>query len=246
MVLLSVAAVVLVMGISFCIIAFTPLRTLIPGYPDAITRQRSVETALRVDSLQMALSRWELYSENLSRVLLGQETINIDSLKAQGPAYMSRKRPDQLEKQDSVLKAALQEEARLAKIDKNLKVLPIEGLHFFPPLKGNIALGYTASHLAIDIAAAQDELVCAVLGGTIVFAGWSDEDGYTVQIQHSGNILSSYSHCQRLLKQKGEEVKAGTAIALAGTTGSTSKHPQLHFELWYNGKRLNPLDYIKF
>ena len=247
MILLATAAFVLMLAINFGLIAFTPLKTLIPGYPDAEMRRHSVETALRVDSLQLALSRWELYSENLSRVLLGQETISIDSLKASGRDYMGRNSRHKDNREDSLIIEGLIEKARLARIDKNLKALPIEGLHFFPPLKGNVSQGYNESqHPAVDIVASKDQLVCAVLEGTIIFAGWNDENGYTVIIQHAGNIISSYSHCQQMLRQRGEQVKAGSAIALAGTTGTSSKHPQLHFELWYNGRSLNPVDYIKF
>ena len=242
-ILLAAGAFAVVLAIDFCLIAFTPLRTLIPGYPNAETRRQNVETALMVDSLQIALSRWELYSENLSRALSGQQTISLDSLKTGGKEYMSRN-PDR--RQDSILRAAVADEALEAEIEKKLRTIPIEGLHFFPPLKGNVSLGYDeSSHPAVDIVAAKDQLVCATLEGTVLFAGWNDENGYTVIIQHPGNIVSSYSHCQRILKQKGEKVKAGTAIALAGTTGSSSERPQLHFELWYNGRSLNPTDYIK-
>ena len=71
---------VVILGSLYCLIAFTPLRTTIPGYPDAHFRREAVNNAIKIDSLESAITRWKLYSENLSRVLSGDTTINLDSL----------------------------------------------------------------------------------------------------------------------------------------------------------------------
>ncbi|MBO4670233.1 MAG: hypothetical protein J5640_00095 [Bacteroidales bacterium] len=75
-----VTAFVVVVGGLYALIALTPLRTTIPGYPDAHFRRVAVDNAIKIDSLESALTRWKLYSENLSRVLAGDTTLNIDSL----------------------------------------------------------------------------------------------------------------------------------------------------------------------
>ena len=80
MVLTGITAFVVVLGSLYALIALTPLRTTIPGYPDAHFRRQAVDNAIKIDSLESALTRWKLYSENLSRVLSGDTTINIDSL----------------------------------------------------------------------------------------------------------------------------------------------------------------------
>lgn len=79
-VLTGITAFVVVLGSLYALIALTPLRTTIPGYPDAHFRRQAVDNAIKIDSLESALTRWKLYSENLSRVLSGDTTINIDSL----------------------------------------------------------------------------------------------------------------------------------------------------------------------
>jgi hypothetical protein len=73
-------AFIVVLGSLYALIAFTPLRTTIPGYPDAHFRRQAVDNAIKIDSLESAITRWKLYSENLSRVLAGDTTLNIDSL----------------------------------------------------------------------------------------------------------------------------------------------------------------------
>jgi len=77
---IGVSALVLVMALVFAIVAFTPLRTFIPGYPDASTRRQARQNAVRIDSLEREILQWELYTENLRRVVAGEEPLKLDSL----------------------------------------------------------------------------------------------------------------------------------------------------------------------
>ncbi len=83
---------VVLLGSLYALVAFTPLRTTIPGYPDAHFRREAVANAIKIDSLESAITRWKLYSENLSRVLSGDTTLNLDSL------LMSKEMTDSLAK----------------------------------------------------------------------------------------------------------------------------------------------------
>ncbi len=78
--LTAFTTLVVIVGSLYALIALTPLRTTIPGYPDAHFRREAVANAIKIDSLESAITRWKLYSENLSRVLAGDTTINLDSL----------------------------------------------------------------------------------------------------------------------------------------------------------------------
>lgn len=101
-----VLAVVLFLGLSFCLIAFTPVRSLIPGYPDARSRRAAVQTAIQVDSLRHAIYRWELYSENLLRVLDGVEPLHIDSvINLAAARALSESEKARLSAVDSILRA---------------------------------------------------------------------------------------------------------------------------------------------
>ena len=84
------------------------------------------------------------------------------------------------------------------------------------------------------------------MDGTVINDGWSEEDGYTIQIQHDGDIISIYKHNEKLLKKTGDKVTAGSPIALIGNTGSLSTGEHLHFELWYKGEAIDPSRYISF
>ena len=101
-------------------------------------------------------------------------------------------------------------------------------------------------HYGIDIAAKQDAPVKAVLDGKVISATYTLETGYVIEVQHANNLVSMYKHNSKLLKKPGNLVKAGDVIAFVGSTGELSTGPHLHFELWHEGRSLNPKDYIVF
>lgn len=243
-----VTILVVLCAIIFSIIAFTPVKTFIPGYPDSQSKRAAIQNAIKIDSLENVIFRWELYSENLRRVVEGQEPVKIDSLIRK----MENTASDELDmarlaQQDSLLRQHVKEEEQFGISARNRRDLPIEGLHFFTPLKGVISQGYDpVIHPYVDITASEGAVVKATMDGTVIFAGWSDEAGNTIQVQHDGDIVSIYKHNEKLLKKAGDKVTAGTPIALVGNSGSLTTGAHLHFELWYKGETVDPTQYINF
>ena len=232
----------------YSLIAFTPVRTFIPGYPDAHSKRAAIQNAMRIDSLESVIYRWELYSENLRRVVEGEEPLKIDSL-INAANESSRTQIDvaELAMKDSLLRQQVKEEEQFDISGRDKRNLPIEGLHFFTPLKGVVSQGYDpAVHPYIDITAPAGSVVKAVLDGTVINDSWSEDTGYTIQIQHDGDIISIYKHNEKLLKKTGEKVTAGSPIALVGNTGKLTTGEHLHFELWYKGETVDPARYINF
>lgn len=244
----SIIAAVILIFLFYSVIAFTPLRTTIPGYPDAHSKRVALANAIKIDSLESSITRWELYAKNLSRVLSGEETLSVDSLLNGGAAgYLERKSAEELARQDSLLKATVAAEEQASLTGGTERVLPLEGRHFFCPLKGVISNGFDiAMHPYVDITAPANSVVCATLDGTVMYSVYTDASGHTMAIQHDGNIVSIYAHNEKLLKKVGDKVKAGTPIALVGSSTSLTAGDHLHFELWYKGDQVNPTDYISF
>lgn len=242
------ACVVLFFSI-YAIIAFTPVRNFIPGYPDAHTKRAAIQNAMKVDSLEIIVSRWSLYSENLKRIFEGEAPVRMDSLLNRS-AHLDAGTAlpeSELRRKDSILRSNVREEEQFELSRIRERDLHIEGMHFFCPLKGVISLGYDKiMHPYIDITAPANSVVNAVLDGTVIFAGWNDEAGYTLQIQHENDIISVYKHNQKLLKKTGDRVSAGSPVAIVGNTGSLSTGDHLHFELWYRGEAVDPTKYINF
>ncbi|MBO8448936.1 MAG: M23 family metallopeptidase [Bacteroidetes bacterium] len=234
--------------IFYMLVAFTPVRTLIPGYPDARAKRAAIQNAMKIDSLEMIVSRWELYSENLRRILDGEEPIRIDSL-VRKIAESDRQEISEREirERDSILRMNVAEEEQFSLSLAEGRNLHIEGMHFFCPLKGVVSQGYDpAIHPFVDITAPANSMVFAVLDGSVIYSGWSDDSGYTIQIQHSNDIVSIYKHNQKLLKAVGDRVTAGDPIAVVGNTGTLTTGDHLHFELWYRGEAVDPTRYINF
>ena len=238
----------LLCAIIFSIVAFTPVKTFIPGYPDAHSKRAAIQNAIKVDSLENIIFRWELYSENLRRVVEGQEPLKIDSLiSSRQKNGVSDKDLADLALKDSLLRQQVREEEQFDISERDKRNLPIDGLLFFTPLKGVISQSYDPTiHPYVDITAPAGSVVKATLDGTVIYDGWSDEDGYTIHIQHDGDIVSIYKHNEKLLKKTGDKVSAGMPVALVGNTGELSTGDHLHFELWHKGETVDPTKYISF
>lgn len=101
-------------------------------------------------------------------------------------------------------------------------------------------------HPAVDITAPAGSVVKAVLNGTVISADWNKDTGYTMYVQHDGDIISAYKHNSRLLKSAGDKVTAGSPIAIIGNTGELTTGTHLHFELWHKGNTVNPTKFINF
>ncbi len=93
-------------------------------------------------------------------------------------------------------------------------------------------------HLGMDLRARTGTPVYAVAAGRIVSAGPNGGNGKEVRIKHN-DMLTHYAHLSKVFVRKGQVVKKGTKIGLAGNTGY-SQAPHLHFGLQKNGKWINP------
>lgn len=99
------------------------------------------------------------------------------------------------------------------------------------------------SHLGIDIAAQKGTSIRAAGTGTVIFADWTPDFGNLVVIAHGNGLFSYYGHAMRLLVLQGTKIERGDVIALVGSSGISSA-PHLHFEIWKNGKALDPEKFI--
>lgn len=95
----------------------------------------------------------------------------------------------------------------------------------------------------IDVAGRAGQPVLAAADGVVVYSG-SGLVGYgeLVIIKHNDNWLSAYGHNRARLVNEGQLVKAGQPIAEMGHTGAA--RDMLHFEIRYNGKPVDPLQYL--
>jgi murein DD-endopeptidase MepM/ murein hydrolase activator NlpD len=238
----------LVSTLSFFVIAATPLRYLIPGIESAAL-QREVETLLvKTDSLQRVIETDSKYLDGIRRVLSGEvvyEAPEIDSTSV----FMDAPSTDQLlETRKSIAMLELENQVKKEEAFSPVVEASVSNPLYFAPLSGVVSGAYdpTVGHLAIDIAAAEGTGVKAITDGTVLHAEWSANTGYNLVVVHQGETVSVYKHNGVLFKKQGETVTAGEIIASVGNTGELSSGSHLHFELWKQGKPVNPQQYIKF
>ena len=102
------------------------------------------------------------------------------------------------------------------------------------------------NHPGLDVAAPKGTAIKAAAGGKVIFAGsGSPYGGYgkIVVIQSNSTTAIRYAHCSAIYVRTGETVEQGQVIAAVGSTGiSTGNH--LHFEIRYNGKKIDPQKYV--
>ena len=138
--------------------------------------------------------------------------------------------------------------------EKETFVMPIDGeivsLHDTETPVFSSTLGEWRVHTGVDISAESGADVYASASG-IVTAIFNDARyGYTVEIQHENDVKTRYSNLAKdtgKILKVGDEVKRGDKI---GTVGDTSlfelaDEPHLHFEVVYQGKKVNPMDFVK-
>ena len=243
----SVLIILITLVIS--IVAFTPLREFIPGYADVNLRRNALDASLRADSIATELENKNAYMQNLLYILQGKTPPSPTSV----PSDSTHKYDNitiKKSKSDSLLRAQIEAEDKyaLSANDEKGQTKTISSFFFFTPLNGTVTSSFNSknSHFGIDITAGENEAIKATINGTVVFASWTNTEGYVIQIQHDNNLISAYKHNSVLLKKAGDYVKAGEAIAIIGNSGELSTGPHLHFELWYNGIPLNPQEYISF
>lgn len=245
-VLASLSAIFLI-GVTYAIIAFTPLREYIPGYSSTALKKKATELNYKTDSLQQVIAMNDRYFASIKQVLKGDLSaadFNKDSIVEAVKLEASEVDFNPIA-EDSLLREKVDKEDKY-----NLFESATSSTNFvlFPPVNGTISEPYNLKekHYAVDIVVAKNTPIKATADGIVIFAEWTASTGHVILIEHSYGLISVYKHNAALTKSQGDLVKAGEVIATAGNTGELSTGPHLHFELWNDGYPINPTNFIDF
>jgi len=254
--LVIATSAILLVFITTYIIAFTPLKEYIPGYASLESDREINLLVIKTDSLEKALNNQTVYLDNIRAILRGED-IPEDSMTIPRNIELSKDVEYKRSVEDSLLRAEIESQpgydliaydSKPASSQYATSTASIQNFFFFTPLNGTVTSNFDPAtrHYGVDIVAKRNEAIKSTLDGTVLFAGWTLETGYSIAIQHTNNLVSVYKHNSVLLKKQGDYVKAGEVIAIIGETGLLSTGIHLHFELWFNGIPINPRDYIIF
>lgn len=114
----------------------------------------------------------------------------------------------------------------------------------FSPFQRQSGLHSGQFHEGIDIANKPDTPISATADGKVRYAGWRGGFGMVVLIDHGFGLSTLYGHASKVVVKPGDEVFRGQLIAYMGTTGRSTGH-HLHYEVWQDGKPVNPLNFLE-
>ena len=235
-------------GITYLLIAFTPLREWIPGYESTQMRRQASALTYKTDSLEQRIAYTNQYLDTIRRVLRGEVAfVDFDPDSLSNPFEAPDLSNINLNpsREDLDLRKQVDREDRYSIFEQSENT---KAVALFSPLSGSITQEFDLlkKHYAIDIAAKSKSAVKAVADGTVIFAEWTAETGYVLIVEHNDDFTSVYKHNGSLTKTQGDIVRAGEVIATVGNTGELTTGPHLHFELWKKGKAVNPANFIDF
>ncbi|MBK7095693.1 MAG: M23 family metallopeptidase [Saprospiraceae bacterium] len=206
----------------YLLIAYTPLKRLIPGYGTVDNNSYVIKMNKNLNELEKKIEAQDHYNQALRRILIQNESGSEND-------------------EDYINAGKLNSQASLKSRKEALRK------QYFAPLKGKInrKSDIKNGHYGIDISGTKNSPIKAIADGNVIFADWSTETGYTIIVQHRNGLISLYKHNASLLKEIGDFVDSGEAIAIFGNTGTLSTGPHLHFEIWKSGIPIDPLEIIE-
>ncbi|MDX9858873.1 MAG: peptidoglycan DD-metalloendopeptidase family protein [candidate division Zixibacteria bacterium] len=103
--------------------------------------------------------------------------------------------------------------------------------------------GYKQMHRGIDVANRTGTVIIAPAAGVVKSVGKAGGLGKMIVIDHGYGFVTRYGHLSQIIVQRGQKVMRGDEIAMMGNSGY-STGPHLHYEVWRNGKALDPREFI--
>ncbi len=108
--------------------------------------------------------------------------------------------------------------------------------------------GSAGFHYGVDLAANRGTRVHASRAGVVVYAGYDSGYGKTIVLKHGSHFKTRYAHLDKILVKAGDMATRGSVIGAVGATGYIRKKggdgSHLHFEIFYHGKRVDPLQFL--
>jgi murein DD-endopeptidase MepM/ murein hydrolase activator NlpD len=229
------------------LIVLTPMRFYLPGYNSTGDRSAIISEAMHVDSLVKQMDLQEKYLEVLKSIITGE--IKKDSLPSLDSISL-KERAELLVEKSKAEKEFVENYERDEKYNLSSIINPENKnvFVFFKPVTGVISSSFNPGDRenGISILTASNESVVSVLGGTVIYAAFTFDFGWVIQVQHDDNYISVYKNNTQLIKKPGDRVRAGEVIGFTGETAEKKSNKHFYFELWKLGKPVNPEEVIIF
>ena len=207
-------SIIILIVLTSLIIAFTPLRELIPGYTSNKLVEQTYQNSLVIDSLERQLAGQERMLADIKDVIMGNDPgtriSNADSARAANDTTAKEKEKNkgyshsaadsllrvEVEQQDQYTVKAKSKPKTSNETSADETTVNATTLLLFAPVKGKVISPFDTKtkHYGVDIAGAVNDAVKAVAPGTVIFSNFTTETGYVIAIQHQGGMISLYNN----------------------------------------------------
>lgn len=245
-----VSFVLLIFIIVLMLMAYTPVLEFLPGYRTEATRSREslVQNIIRLDSMERVMNDMITYNRNIAMIMEGkspvvQTIVSSDSTRTSKILVMPSA-------EDSLLRAQMEGDGIYSLVGSaaaSRRALR-EAIELVSPVEGVITERFSIDEgrFGVHIAASSADRVTAIDGGTVIASLWSPESGQLLIIQHRNNLVALYRNLSQPLVSVGQAVRAGELIGYTATAEEGEEPKRFEFELWSNGKAVDPEGYIVF
>ncbi len=244
-----IAFLLMLFIITLSLVAYTPVLEFLPGYRTEADRSREslIQNIIRLDSMERVMNDMMTYNENISLIMEGRTPVS--RVLASSDSSRISKVLVMPSREDSLLRAEMEGSGpyALSGQENASRSKSHEAIELAPPIEGIITVHFDlkANNYGVKIASTAAARVAAVDNGTVVQSLWTPEAGYTIIIQHAGNLLSIYRNLSQSLVTTGQTIRTGEQIGYSAEDDN-GEVKLFEFELWNNGKPVDPERYIVF
>lgn len=244
-----VAFVLLLFILTLSLVAYSPVLEFLPGYRTEADRSREslLQNIIRLDSMERMMNDMMTYNRNIALIMEGRTPVartlaTSDSSRISKVLVMPSA-------EDSLLRAQMEGDGEyaIAPRSEGSRRKVREAIELVTPVEGIITghFDIKQGNFGVKIAAAAGDRVAAIDNGTVVQSIWAPETGYTVVLQHAGNLISIYKNLSQSLVSVGQTIRPGELIGY-NAEAENGEVKLFEFELWNNGKPVDPEGYIVF
>ncbi len=231
---------------------YTSILNIFPEYKTQSERSRIslMESVERVDNIEKQLTSMLEYNRNIALIMDGKSPITRNTTKPTNDTKESGARITR-SNLDSLLRDQMTQSDRYnLNYEAYNRVEKIRSAsNFSTPIEGIITQSFDIANnlYGVKIASQTKSPIYATDSGIILKSLWSPDFGHSVEIIHYGGAISIYKNLSESFVRKGDAVKSGEAIGYSSISlrdGAAAKI--FEYELWIDGKPVNPEYYINF
>ena len=217
------------------LVAYSPILEFLPGYRTEADRSREslVQNIIRLDSMERMMNDMLTYNQHIALIMEGKTPVartlaTSDSTRTSKVLVMPSP-------EDSLLRAQMEGDGPYAIAGRSggSRRSVREAIELAKPVEGIITDRFDIRNGNFGVRIA------------VVLSLWTPETGYMVELQHANNLLSVYKGLSQSLVTTGQTIRAGEMVGY-NAEAEEGEVRLFEFELWNNGKPVDPEGYIVF